>query len=157
MERFVPSSLSANLSNFYSDTGWCIDDQQLYHRPPQNLEHDPSGEPTGRPYLRSFLEWVLRPSSPWSELTFPHSPPSLKLTLTSALPIISRRYLDRFPEKNRDSLSLRTRPRDRRTRVAREWSSRDLAPKSPSCLGKGRFRVDSRGLQELCRGRQGSE
>ncbi|GAA5885861.1 hypothetical protein JCM16303_000088 [Sporobolomyces ruberrimus] len=41
-------------------------DGTLYHRPPQNLEHDPSGEPTGRPYLRSFLEWVLRPSSPWT-------------------------------------------------------------------------------------------
>lgn len=39
---------------------------QLYHRPPQNLEHDPNGLPTPRPYLRSFLQWVLRPESPWS-------------------------------------------------------------------------------------------
>ncbi|GAA5959413.1 hypothetical protein JCM3765_006596 [Sporobolomyces pararoseus] len=41
-------------------------DGTLYHRPPQNLEHDPAGEPTGRPYLRSFLQWILRPESPWT-------------------------------------------------------------------------------------------
>ncbi|GAA5939906.1 uncharacterized protein JCM15063_004341 [Sporobolomyces koalae] len=41
-------------------------DGTLYHRPPQNLEHDPSGEPAGRPYLRTFLEWILRPASPWT-------------------------------------------------------------------------------------------
>ncbi|GAA6008357.1 hypothetical protein JCM11491_004447 [Sporobolomyces phaffii] len=41
-------------------------DGTLYHRPPQNLEHDPAGEPVGRPYLRSFLEWILRPESPWT-------------------------------------------------------------------------------------------
>ncbi|GAA5940245.1 hypothetical protein JCM1841_005028 [Sporobolomyces salmonicolor] len=41
-------------------------DGMLYVRPPQNLEHDPDGEPSGRPYLRSFLTWLLRPSSPWT-------------------------------------------------------------------------------------------
>ncbi|GAA5852420.1 hypothetical protein JCM3766R1_001883 [Sporobolomyces carnicolor] len=41
-------------------------DGTLYCRPPQNLEHDPSGEPTGRPYLRSVLAWILRPESPWT-------------------------------------------------------------------------------------------
>ncbi|GAA5862131.1 hypothetical protein JCM1840_001653 [Sporobolomyces johnsonii] len=41
-------------------------DGTLYTRPPQNLEHDPNGEPSGRPYLRSFLNWLLRPSSPWT-------------------------------------------------------------------------------------------
>ncbi|GAA5914584.1 uncharacterized protein JCM6883_004427 [Sporobolomyces salmoneus] len=41
-------------------------DGTLYHRPPQNLEHDPTGEPTGRPYLRSVLQWILRPESPWT-------------------------------------------------------------------------------------------
>ncbi|GAA6061145.1 hypothetical protein JCM10212_001745 [Sporobolomyces blumeae] len=41
-------------------------DGTLYRRPPQNLEHDPNGEPVGRPYLRTFLTWLLRPESPWS-------------------------------------------------------------------------------------------
>jgi len=41
-------------------------DGTLYTRPPQHLEHIPEGEPSGRPYLRSFLIWLLRPESPWS-------------------------------------------------------------------------------------------
>ncbi|KAJ8293648.1 putative FCP1 y domain-containing protein [Rhodotorula toruloides] len=39
---------------------------QLYCRPPQNLEHMPDGEPAGRPYLRTFLSWLMRYESPWS-------------------------------------------------------------------------------------------
>lgn len=38
---------------------------QLYCRPPQNLEHMPDGEPAGRPYLRTFLSWLMRYESPW--------------------------------------------------------------------------------------------
>ncbi|GAA5825212.1 hypothetical protein JCM3770_001832, partial [Rhodotorula araucariae] len=41
-------------------------DGTLYTRPPQHLEHIPAGEPAGRPYLRSFLIWLLRPDSPWT-------------------------------------------------------------------------------------------
>ncbi|GAA5999698.1 uncharacterized protein JCM10292_003704 [Rhodotorula paludigena] len=41
-------------------------DGTLYTRPPQHLEHIPDGEPSGRPYLRTFLTWLLRPESPWS-------------------------------------------------------------------------------------------
>ncbi|GAA5901988.1 hypothetical protein JCM8208_006656 [Rhodotorula glutinis] len=41
-------------------------DGTLYTRPPQHLEHIPEGEPSGRPYLRSFLMWLLRPESPWT-------------------------------------------------------------------------------------------
>ncbi|GAA6010781.1 hypothetical protein JCM10207_005839 [Rhodosporidiobolus poonsookiae] len=41
-------------------------DGTLYTRPPQVLEHDPATEPSGRPYLRSFLQWLLRPESPWT-------------------------------------------------------------------------------------------
>ncbi|GAA5849044.1 hypothetical protein JCM8547_006422 [Rhodosporidiobolus lusitaniae] len=40
-------------------------DGTLYTRPPQNLEHDPSGEPAGRPYLRTFLQWLFRSESPY--------------------------------------------------------------------------------------------
>ncbi|GAA6036810.1 hypothetical protein JCM8097_003489 [Rhodosporidiobolus ruineniae] len=44
----------------------CFDfDGTLYTRPPQNLEHDPNGEPAGRPYLLTFLRWLFRPESPW--------------------------------------------------------------------------------------------
>ncbi|BGP33114.1 hypothetical protein JCM10296v2_004903 [Rhodotorula toruloides] len=31
-----------------------------------NLEHMPDGEPAGRPYLRTFLSWLMRDESPWS-------------------------------------------------------------------------------------------
>ncbi|GAA5832605.1 hypothetical protein JCM11251_001384 [Rhodosporidiobolus azoricus] len=41
-------------------------DGTLYTRPPQNLEHFPMGEPAGRPYLRTMLQWLLRPESPWT-------------------------------------------------------------------------------------------
>ncbi|BGO92443.1 hypothetical protein NBRC10512_000509 [Rhodotorula toruloides] len=41
-------------------------DGTLYCRPPQNLEHMPDGEPAGRPYLRTFLSWLMRYESPWS-------------------------------------------------------------------------------------------
>lgn len=34
-------------------------DGTLYTRPPNNLEHDPLGQPAGRPYLRSMLLWLL--------------------------------------------------------------------------------------------------
>ncbi|BGP17452.1 hypothetical protein JCM10213v2_005485 [Rhodosporidiobolus nylandii] len=30
------------------------------------LEHDPNGQASGRPYLRTFLQWLLRDDSPWS-------------------------------------------------------------------------------------------
>ncbi|GAA5984558.1 hypothetical protein JCM11641_006548 [Rhodosporidiobolus odoratus] len=41
-------------------------DGTLYTRPPQNLEHDPAGQPSSRPYLRTFLQWLLSDDSPWS-------------------------------------------------------------------------------------------
>ncbi|GAA5890126.1 hypothetical protein JCM6882_009235 [Rhodosporidiobolus microsporus] len=41
-------------------------DGTLYTRPPQNLEHFPMGEPAGRPYLRTMLQWLLRDDSPWT-------------------------------------------------------------------------------------------
>jgi len=52
-------------------------DGTLYTRPPQHLEHIPEGEPSGRPYLRTFLMWLLRPESPWSVSFFLYlSPPA---------------------------------------------------------------------------------
>jgi hypothetical protein len=34
-------------------------DGTLYTRPPNNLEHDPLGQPAARPYLCSMLVWLL--------------------------------------------------------------------------------------------------
>ncbi|KAI5480714.1 hypothetical protein MNV49_007641 [Pseudohyphozyma bogoriensis] len=47
-------------------------DGTLYERPPCHLVSN--GAPSGRPYLVSFLTWLLRPSSPWSVAIWTASP-----------------------------------------------------------------------------------
>lgn len=47
-------------------------DGTIYSRPPCHME--PLGEPVARPYLLTFLTWLLRPSSPWTVAIWTSSP-----------------------------------------------------------------------------------
>ncbi|PRQ73516.1 hypothetical protein AAT19DRAFT_16269 [Rhodotorula toruloides] len=57
----------------------------LYCRPPQNLEHMPDGEPAGRPYLRTFLSWLMRDESPWSVVIWTGSQKATAISCLYAL------------------------------------------------------------------------
>ncbi|BGP71373.1 hypothetical protein NBRC10513v2_004742 [Rhodotorula toruloides] len=50
-----------------------------------NLEHMPDGEPAGRPYLRTFLSWLMRDESPWSVVIWTGSQKATAISCLYAL------------------------------------------------------------------------